>query len=83
MISKLKLVPFKVGMTITTPCSNLPYITEDYYYTILDVEGDWLQLKDDTEEVRYYRSHLFIEANVYYNTIMWIVVNRLFDLKPD
>ena len=82
-MNKLHLAPFKVGMIVITPCSNLPYITEDDYYTILDVEGDWLQIKDDTEEVRYYRSHLFIEANIYYNTIMWLTTVRLFDLKPD
>jgi len=82
-VSKLHLIPFKAGMIVATPCDNLPHLTEDAYYTIIDVEGDWLQVKDDTEEIRYYRSHLFIEADVYYNTIMWMVVFRLFDLKPD
>ena len=79
-MSKLILPQFQVGMIVVSPAENVPHITKDKYYVILDVEPDWIQIQDDTDEIRYYQSHLFIEADVYYNMCMWISLMRLFDI---
>lgn len=81
-MSKLILPDFQVGMIVVTPSSNIPHLTEDKKYIVLDVESDWIQIKDDSEDIRYYQSHLFIEANVYYNMILWLSLMRLYNIDP-
>lgn len=81
-MSKLILPEFTNGMIVVTPSTLVPHLTEDKKYVIQDVEGDWIMIRDDTEETRYYQSHLFIEANVYYNMIMWLTMMRLFNIDP-
>lgn len=81
-MKKLLLPTYKVGMIVVTPSSNVPHLTEDKAYTILDIEGEWFQIQDDSNEIRYYQSHLFIEPDVYYNMIMYLTLLRMLDLKP-
>ena len=80
-VSKLVLPDFSPGMIVVTPTSNIPFLTEDKKYIVLDVEGDWLMIEDDSEDTRYYQSHLFIEADVYYNMILWLTLMRLFEIS--
>lgn len=79
---KLTLPQLEVGMTVITPASNIPHLTEDKKYIIQAVEPDWIFIEDDTGEKHHYHSHLFIEANVYYNMIMWLSMMRLFEIDP-
>ena len=81
-MSKLTLPTFKIGMAVITPSQNVPLLTEDKKYTVLDIEDGWIRIKDDSEETRYYQSHLFIEADVYYNMILWLSFMRLFNIDP-
>lgn len=81
-MNNLTLPDFSVGMMVVSPASNLPHITEDRKYIVIDVEDGWIMLKDDTDDVRYYQSHLFIEADVYYNMMLWLAMMRLFDINP-
>ena len=81
-MSKMILPDFQVGTIVITTTPNSPYLTEDQKYVILDVEGDWIQIEDDSGEVRYYQSHLFIEVNIYYNMLLWLMLIRLFDIDP-
>ena len=78
----LLLPTYTVGMIVVSPSSNIPYISEDNKYIVLDIEGDWIQIQDDSGDIRYYQSHLFIDPDVYYNMIMYLTMLRIFDLKP-
>jgi hypothetical protein len=80
-MSKLKLPEMKIGMVVITPCVNAPNLSEDKGYTILDIDGDWIRIMDDTGESRYYQSHLFIEADVYYSLLMWLTTCRILDIE--
>ena len=81
-MANLSLPDFKVGMIVVTPSSNIPYLTEDSKYIILDIQDEWIQIQDDSGETRYYQSFLFIEPDVYYNMILYLSLLRLFDLDP-
>ena len=81
-MSKLILPDFQVGMIVITPTQNIPFLTEDKKYIIMDIENDWIMIQDDSEESRYYRSHIFIEADVYYNMILWLAFMKLFNIDP-
>lgn len=82
MKNALSMPTFKKGMIVVSPCTIVPYITEDKKYIILDIDDqDFILITDDTGEEKYYQSHLFIEANVYYTMIMWLSTIRLFDIK--
>lgn len=79
----LTIPDLKVGMVVITPATIKPYLTEDKRYVILSViQDDLVSIQDDTGEERIHQAHLFIEANVYYSTIMWLVIIRLFDIHP-
>lgn len=80
-MSKLVLPTFKIGMLVVTPCSDIFHLTEDKKYVILDVQDDWLQITDDQNDTRYYRSNFFIEADVYYNMILYLTMIRLFEIS--
>ena len=77
----MQLPTFIVGMIVVTPTSNIPLLTEDRKYIIKDIEDDWIQIADDSGDLRYYRSHLFIEADVYYNMILFLSLVRLFNIN--
>ena len=81
-MANLILPDFQVGMIVVTPASNVPNITEDTKYVILDIEGDFIQIQDDTGKLGFYESFLFIEPDVYYNMIMYLSLLRLFELNP-
>ena len=83
-MSSLILPDFKIGMVVTTPTTSMQYLTEDKKYIIQDIEDEWLMITNDIGETRYYRSHLFIETDVYYTMIMYLTMIRMFDLdvKP-
>jgi len=78
----LLLPDFEVGMIVVCPSSNIPGITEDKKYVITDLEKGWVMIRNDEEETRYYQCHLFIEADVYYNMLLWLTFMRLFELDP-
>jgi hypothetical protein len=82
-MNSLILPDFQIGMVVTTPTSTLQYLTEDKKYIIQDVEDEWIMVTNDINETRYYRAHLFIETNVYYNMIMYLTLIRLFDLPTN
>ena len=82
-MDNLTLPSFKVGMIIISPSSANPYITPEKKYIIEDVEDDWIMITDDAEDTRYYKSHLFIEVDVYYNMLMYLTLIRLFDINPN
>jgi len=73
---------FKIGMIVITPAKDINNITEDKYYTILDIKEDTFKIKDDLGVIKYYPSYFFIEADVYYNMIMWLSLIRIFDINP-
>ena len=77
------LPTFEIGMLVVTPCSGILSLTEDKTYIVLDVQEEWLQIVDDQNDMRYYRSHLFIEADVYYNMILYLTLIRLFEINPN
>jgi hypothetical protein len=82
-MSSLTIRDMQVGMIVVTPTSLVPYLTEDKRYVVLAVHGDdWISIQDDTGEENTYHSHLFIEANVYYTMIVWLVIMRLFEISP-
>ena len=81
-MSSLAIQDIKAGMIVVTPSSNLPNLTEDRKYVVLDVEGDWIQIQDDSGDIRYYQSFLFIEADVYYAMILYLSMLRIFDIDP-
>jgi len=80
-MSQLSLPKYEVGMVVVAPSSNIPYITEDKKYVVLDVERDRLKIQDDSGDTRYYESFLFIEPDVYYSMTMYLTMLRMFDLK--
>lgn len=81
-MSKLLLPTYKIGMTVVAPSSNIPHITEDKKYVILDIQDDWLQVQDDSGYNRYHQSFLFIDPDVYYNMMIYLTIIRIFDLNP-
>jgi hypothetical protein len=82
-MSSLTIRDMQVGMIVVTPTSLVPYLTEDKRYVVLAIHGDdWISIQDDTGEENIYQSHLFIEANVYYTMIVWLVIMRLFEISP-
>lgn len=82
-MSNLTIPELSVGMVVITPTTLMPYLTEDKKYVILAIDGDdWVQIQDDTETIRHYQSHLFIEANVYYSMVLWLSLMRMFDISP-
>lgn len=81
-MSNLVLPTFTIGMVVITPANNVPHLTEDRKYIILDIDKDWVKIEDDTEEARYYQSHLFIEADIYYNMLLWLTLMRCLDMNP-
>jgi len=82
-VDTLTLPEHKIGMIVVTPSDASPHLTEDKHYTIIDIEGDWLRIKNDIGDSWLYRSHLFIEADVYYNMLLWIVMCRIFGTISD
>lgn len=78
----LDLPAFKIGMIVITPSKDYPNLTEDKYYTVLEVEEYTIKVKDDIGEVKHYSSYIFIEADVYYNMILWLSLIRVFDINP-
>lgn len=78
----ISIPEFKVGMVVVTPSSSKPFLTEDKKYVILSVADDkYIQIQDDTDEIRYYHAHLFIEADTYYSLTMWLSTMRIFNLS--
>lgn len=75
------LLDFKIGMVVTTPAAGILYITEDKSYTIKDVDSDRIKITNDIGETKFYKSHYFMEADVYYSMIFYITLIRLFDLN--
>jgi len=68
---------------VITPTTVMPYLTEDKKYAVLAIDGDdWILIQDDTGATRHYQSHLFIEANVYYSMVLWLLLVRMFDIPP-
>ena len=82
-MSSLQLPEFAVGMIVVTPSSQITHLTEDRKYVIEDIDGDWLSITDDTGDSRFYQSHIFIEADVYYNMLLFLTMIRLFDINPN
>jgi hypothetical protein len=78
----LDIPEFSVGMVVVTPTTLVPNLTADKKYVILALSNDdWIMIQDDTGETRYFQSHLFIEANVYYTMVMWLSSMRLFEIS--
>ncbi len=80
-MSNLTLPILKPGMVVVTPSTDLSNLTEDKKYIIEDTEEGWIMITDDTGEFKYYRSHFFIEADVYYNMILFLTLIRLLNIK--
>ena len=82
-MNNLQLPNFEIGMIVITPTDKIEYLTEDKKYVIINIKGDRLLIEDDSGERRLYKSHLFIEADVYYNMIMFLTTIRLFNINPN
>ncbi len=82
-MSSLILPILEIGMVVITPTSNIRQLTEDKKYIIQDIEGDWILLTNDLNEARLYKSHLFMEPDVYYNMLLYLTLLRLFNFKPN
>jgi hypothetical protein len=83
MSDSLTMPELSVGMIVVTPSAFTPYLTADKKYIILDVENDWVMVEDDVGDLRYYRAHLFIEADVYYNLCLYLTLMRMFGVPPN
>jgi len=83
-MSSLQLPDFQIGMVVTTPTTTIQHLTEDKKYIIEDIDEEYVLISNDIGESRYYRSHLFIETDVYYTMILYLALIRLFgiDTKP-
>ncbi len=81
-MSNFTLPDFEIGMVVVTPSKDVPLLTEDKYYIIEDITEDHLGVRNDSDDLKYYSSHIFIEANVYYNMILWLSMLRLFEINP-
>lgn len=82
-MNQLVLPNLKVGTVVVTPCDAIPELTQDKHYVVLGIQDEWLKICNDFGDIRYYQAHLFIEANVYYNMLIWLVMMRMFDLNPN
>jgi hypothetical protein len=69
-----------IGTVVVTPTQSIITLTPDKKYVVQDVEPDWIMIEDDAGDLRYYRTHLFLEANLYYTISMYVILNRLLNL---
>ena len=82
-MSNLNMPKLTAGMVVVTPTTFIYLLTPDKKYIIEDVKDKWVQIIDDSNTKRYYRSHLFIEADVYYNMILYLSLIHLFNISPN
>ena len=81
-MNNLAIPELQIGMLVVTPSDNIPNITQDRRYVVEYISGEYIQVRNNIDEVKEYKAHLFIEADVYYTVLLWLTVIRLFDIDP-
>jgi len=81
-MNELLLNSFEVGMLVITASNNIKDITQERLYIIEKISSSFIYLTNDLGQSTKYRNHLFIEADLYYTTCLWLTLIKLFDIAP-